>query len=66
MESGYVVKTIAWLLSLIGASGLIAGLLGFFGHAILGINPWLLFIGGFMIVLSGFGLMTVDIEDEVQ
>ena len=66
MESEYVVKTIAWLLSLIGAAGLIAGVLGFFESAIIGINPWLLTIGGFMIFLSGFGLMTADIEDEVK
>lgn len=66
MESGYVVKTIAWLLSLVGAAGLISGVLSFFGSVIVGINPWLLTIGGFMIVLSGFGLMTADIEDEVQ
>lgn len=66
MESQYVVKTVAWLLCILGAAGVVAGLVGFFGPVIISLNPWLLTIGGFMIFLSGFGLMTADIEDEVQ
>ena len=66
MESGYMVKAIAWLLSLIGAAGVIAGLLGFFGPVIISFNPWVLTIVGFIIFLSGYGLMTADLDDEVS
>jgi hypothetical protein len=66
MRSGYLVKAIAWLLSLIGAAGVIAGLLGFFGPVIISFSPWVLTIVGFLIFLSGYGLMTADLEDEIQ
>ena len=58
MGSGYMGKAIAWLLSLVGAAGVIAGLFGFFGVAIT--------IVSFLILLSGYGLMTADLEDEIQ
>ena len=67
MGSDYVIKAIAWILSLLGAAGVIAGLLGFFGPVVISFNPWLLTIIGFLILLSGYGLMTKDLDDlEIQ
>jgi hypothetical protein len=66
MGSEYLVKVVAWLLSIIGAAGLIAGLLGFFGPvlpALVGLSPWLLTIVGFLFILSGYGLMNRDLDE---
>lgn len=63
MESEYVIKVVAWLFSIIGAAGVIAGLLGFFGPALVGFSPWILTIGGFLFVLSGYGLMNKDLDE---
>jgi hypothetical protein len=62
MGSDYLIRAIAWVLGLIGGAGVIAGLLGFFGPVVVHFNPWLLTIVGFLILLSGYGLM---LEDEV-
>lgn len=61
-----MIKAVAWLLSLIGAAGVIAGLLGFFGPVIISFNPWALTIVGFMVLLFGYGLMSADLDDEIQ
>jgi hypothetical protein len=60
MRSDYLLKAIAWTLGLIGAAGVIAGLLGFFGPVVISLNPWLLTILGFLILLSAFGIMMKD------
>ncbi len=57
MGSEYFIKVIACLLIVIGASGVIAGLLGFFG------NPWLLTIFGSLLLLSGYGFMTRHLDE---
>jgi hypothetical protein len=63
MGSEYLVKAIACILVLIGAAGFIAGLLGFFGPVIVSVSPWLLTSLGFLILLSGYGLMTRDLDE---
>jgi hypothetical protein len=63
MRSEYLVKVLAWLLSIIGSAGVIAGLLGFFGPVLVGFNPWILFIGGVLFLLSGYGLMNRDLDE---
>jgi len=57
MGSEYLIKAIACLLILIGTSGIIAGLLGFFG------SPWLLTIFGSLFLLSGYGFMTRNLDE---
>ncbi|HEX8060895.1 MAG TPA: hypothetical protein VF473_08160 [Cyclobacteriaceae bacterium] len=63
MGSEYLVKAVACLLILGGAAGFISGLLGFFGPVVVSINPWLLTSLGFLILLSGYGLMTRDLDE---
>jgi hypothetical protein len=63
MVSEYLIKAIACLLIVIGGAGLIAGLLGFFGPIVVSISPWLLTILGFLFFLSGYGLMTRDLDE---
>lgn len=63
MGSEYFTKVVAWLLSLIGAAGIIAGLLGFFGPVVVGFSPWLLTIVGGLLLLSGYGLMNRDLDE---
>ena len=63
MESEYLIKAIACILILIGGAGLIAGLLGFFGPVIVSISPWLLTIVGFLVLLSGYGFLTRDLDE---
>lgn len=66
MGSDYMVKAIAWLLSVVGVAGVIAGLLGFFGPVVISFNPWVLTIVGSLIFFLGYGLMTADLEDEIR
>lgn len=61
--SEYAIKVVAWVLSIIGASAVIAGLLGFFGPVVVALSPWALTIVGFLFVLSGYGLMTKDLDE---
>lgn len=63
MGSEYVIKVVAWMLSIIGAAGVIAGLLGFFGPVLVGFSPWILTIVGFLFLLSGYGLMNRDLDE---
>ena len=63
MGSEYLIKAIACLLILVGAAGFIAGLLGFFGPVVVSVNPWFLTIVGFLVLLSGYGLMTRDLDE---
>ena len=63
MGSEYIIKAIACLLIVNGAAGLIAGLLGFFGPLVVSVNPWLLTCLGVLILLSGYGLMTRDLDE---
>jgi hypothetical protein len=63
MGSEYMIKVLAWLLSIVGAAGVIAGLLGFFGPVIVGFSPWILTIVGFLFLLSGYGLMNRDLDE---
>jgi len=63
MGSEYVMKVGAWLLSIVGAAGVISGLLGFFGPVIVGFSPWILLIFGFLFLLSGYGLMNRDLDE---
>lgn len=64
MHSEYVVKVVAWVLSIIGAAGVIYGLLGFFGPVLpVLVSPWILTIVGFLFLLSGYGLMTSDLDE---
>lgn len=63
MGSDYLIKAIACLLIVVGAAGFIAGLLGFFGPAIVRMSPWLLTVLGLLISLSGYGLMTRDLDE---
>lgn len=65
MESDYVIKVVAWLLSLAGGAGVVSGLLGFFGPNIFSFNPWVLTISGLLIFLFGYGMMSVDLDDEI-
>jgi len=50
MEAALIIKAIAFLLAVIGAACVIAGI----------------FVGGSLILLSGYGLTTIDYEDEIQ
>jgi hypothetical protein len=63
MGSEYLIKAIASLLILVGAAGFIAGLLGFFGPVVVSVNPWLLTSFGLVVLLSGYGLMTRDLDE---
>jgi hypothetical protein len=63
MGSEYLVKGIACLLILVGAAGFIAGLLGFFGPLVISVSPWLLTSAGLVMLLSGYGLMTRDLDE---
>jgi hypothetical protein len=63
MGSEYMVKVLAWLLSIVGAAGVIAGLLGFFGPVVISLSPWISLIVGFLLLLSGYGLMTRDLDE---
>jgi len=65
MGSEYLIKAIACLLILVGAAGFIAGLLGFFGPVVVSVNPWLLTSFGLVVLLSGYGLMTRDLDEIV-
>lgn len=65
MGSEYLIKAIAGLLILIGGACFISGLLGFFGPVVVSINPWFLTIAGFLVLLSGYGLMTRDLDEVV-
>lgn len=50
MVSDYIVKAVAWLLSIAGAACVVAGLT----------------FGGILMALFGVGLMTSELEDEIQ
>jgi hypothetical protein len=50
MEATFIVKAIAFLLAVVGALCVIAGI----------------FVGGSLIFLSGYGLTTIDYEDEIN
>lgn len=63
MGSEYFIKVLAWLLSLIGAAGMIAGLLQFFGPVVAGFSSWPLLISGSLFLLSGYGLMNRDLDE---
>jgi hypothetical protein len=52
MGSDYMMKAIAWLLSLVAIAGVVAGLFGF--------------MVGCIILLFSYGLTTVELEDEIQ
>lgn len=65
MGSDYVIKVVAWLISLVGATGVIAGILGFFGPVVISFNPWVLTIVGFLVLLFGYGMMGVELDDEI-
>ena len=58
-----MVKVLAWLLSIVGAAGVITGLLGFFGPVVVGFSPWVLLSGGFLLLLSGYGLLNRDLDE---
>lgn len=58
-----MIKVLAWLLSIVGAAGVIAGLLGFFGPVLVGFSPWILMTVGFLFLLSGYGLMNRDLDE---
>ncbi len=66
MGSEYIKKAIAWLLNVLGASGVIAGLVGFFGPAVVDFNPWLLTTTGLVILLSGYGTLNTDLDEEIS
>ncbi|MEI9919457.1 MAG: hypothetical protein WDO14_11715 [Bacteroidota bacterium] len=57
MGSELLIKAIACLLIVFGASGIIAGLMGFFG------SPWLLTVFGSLFLLSGYGFITRDLDE---
>lgn len=63
MGTDYIVKALAWVLGIIGSFGVIAGLLGFFGPAVISFSPWVLTIVGFLLLLSGYGLMNRDLDE---
>lgn len=63
MGSENMLKVVAWLLSIVGSAGVIAGLLGFFGPVVVGFSPWVLTIVGFLFLLSGYGLMNRDLDE---
>jgi hypothetical protein len=65
MGSEYVKRAVAWLMNLLGASGVIAGLLGFFGPVVVDFNPWLLTIMGCLVMLSGYGVLHTDLDEMV-
>lgn len=57
-------RALAFIMAILGAVGLITGLLGVFGPRVISLSPWLLVIVGFLVFLSGYGLLRKD-PDEV-
>lgn len=66
MTSEYVKMAIAWMLSLLGALGVIAGLLGFFGPVVINFSPWVLTTVGFVVLLFGYGIMNTDLDEMLK
>jgi len=50
-------KTIAVLLTLIGAVGLVLGIIGIFGSNLVSISPWALAIIGIIFFTAGIGIL---------
>jgi hypothetical protein len=58
-----IMKTLAYIMTFLGAVGLITGLLGVFGPRVIAVSPWLLTILGLLIFLSGYGLLRKDLDE---
>lgn len=56
-------RVLAFIMTFLGALGLITGLLGVFGPRIIAMSPWLLIVLGFFVFLSGYGLLRKDLDE---
>ena len=52
-----MIKILAMILILIGAAGLVMGVLGLFGPNVVALSPWALAILGIIFFISGIGLL---------
>ncbi|HYG01788.1 MAG TPA: hypothetical protein VD927_05040 [Chryseosolibacter sp.] len=52
-----MIKSIGFLLTIVGIAGLILGVLGIFGRNYSGFSPWALAILGLIFFSSGIGLL---------
>lgn len=58
LEENYaMIKILAMILILIGATGLVMGVLGIFGPNVTALSPWALAILGIIFFISGIGLL---------
>lgn len=52
-----MIKALAIVLTIAGATGLILGVIGIFGPSLVAISPWALAILGLIFFVSGIGLL---------
>jgi hypothetical protein len=52
-----MIKALALILTLVGITGLILGILGIFGRNLVALSPWALAILGLIFFSSGIGLL---------
>jgi hypothetical protein len=52
-----MIKALAMILVVVGAIGLLTGLIGVFGSNVVALSPWALTIIGFIFFTSGIGLL---------
>ena len=52
-----MIKTLGFILTILGIIGLILGVLGLFGPNLVYLNPWALSILGFVFFIAGIGLL---------
>lgn len=56
-------RVLAFVMTFVGAVGLITGLLGVFGPRVVSVSPWLLTVLGFLFFFSGYGLLRKDLDE---
>ena len=59
-----MIKALGIILTLLGGTGLVLGILGLFGNNLVILNSWALSILGFIFFVSGIGLLKRASADE--